>query len=131
MPSASTTLPPDPTSARACRRFLVGALEEWGADGFTDEAVLLLSELVTNAVLHAGTEIVVDVRLRTGGRGRVLRIEVRDGSPRLPAVRHYSMLSGTGRGMALVAGTARKWDAEALPSGGKRVWFELAEAADG
>jgi anti-sigma regulatory factor (Ser/Thr protein kinase) len=129
MPSASTTLPPDPTSARACRRFLVGALEDWDADEFADEAVLLLSELVTNAVLHAGTEIVVSVRLKAAARGgRVLRVEVRDGNPRLPAVRHYSMLSGTGRGLALVAGTARKWDAEALPSGGKRVWFELAVA---
>jgi anti-sigma regulatory factor (Ser/Thr protein kinase) len=131
MPSATTTLPPDPTSARACRRFLVGALEQWGADEFADDAVLLLSELVTNAVLHAGTEIVVAVRLKTAARGRVLRIEVRDGNPRLPAVRRYSMLSGTGRGLALVDGTARKWAAEALPSGGKRVWFELAGAGDG
>jgi hypothetical protein len=57
-------------------------------------------------------------------------VEVRDGSPRLPSVRHYSLVSGTGRGLALVAGTARKWAAEALPTGGKRVWFELA-AADG
>ncbi|MEA3075843.1 MAG: hypothetical protein QOF60_751 [Actinomycetota bacterium] len=131
MPTASTTFPPDPASARACRRFLVGALEEWDAGEFADDAVLLLSELVTNAVLHAGTEIRVYVRLKTAARhGRVLRVEVRDGSPRLPAVRHYSMLSGTGRGLAMVAGTARKWDAEALPSGGKRVWFELA-AVDG
>ena len=126
MPSASTTLPPEPTSSRACRRFLVAALEEWQADQFADDAVLLLSELVTNAVLHAGTEIEVHIELD----GDVLRVEVRDGDPRLPSVRRYSMLSGTGRGLALVAQTARAWDAEALPAGGKRVWFEL-DSSDG
>ena len=120
MRSAKTSLPPEPTSARACRRFLLSTLEEWDADEFADDAVLLLSELVTNAVLHAGTEIDVEVQLD----GDVLRIEVGDGDPRLPTVRHYSLLSGTGRGLALVAETARSWDVEALPSG-KRVWFEL------
>ena len=87
--------------------------------------MLLLSELVTNAVLHAGTEIEVEVQLD----GDILRVEVRDGDPRLPTVRHYSLLSGTGRGLALVAETARSWDVEPLPTG-KRVWFEL-EASGG
>ena len=122
MPTATTTFPPEPMSARACRRFLVATLEAWGATGFTDEAVLLLSELVTNAVLHAGTDIEVVVRLR----GDLLRIEVRDGDPRLPSVRHYSVLSGTGRGLALVAETAKDWSAEPRTDGpGKTVWFEL------
>ena len=125
MRTAKTTLPPEPTSARACRRFLLSTLEEWDADQFADDAVLLLSELVTNAVLHAGTEIEVTIQLDDD----VLRVEVRDGDPRLPTVRHYSLLSGTGRGLALVAQTARSWDVEPLPSG-KRVWFEL-EASSG
>jgi anti-sigma regulatory factor (Ser/Thr protein kinase) len=122
MRTASLVLPPDPASARACRRFLLARLEEWGIDAVADEAVLLLSELVTNAVLHAGTEIEVEVRLS----GKVLHVEVRDGSPTLPTTRRYSALSGTGRGLAMVATAARSWDAEALPTGGKRVWFELA-----
>jgi anti-sigma regulatory factor (Ser/Thr protein kinase) len=125
MRTATTTLPPEPTSARTCRQFLLATLDEWGADQFADEAVLLLSELVTNAVLHAGTEIEVEVRLE----GDVLRVEVGDGDPRLPSVRSYSVLSGTGRGLALVAGTATSWNAEAVP-GGKRVWFEL-ESSNG
>ena len=127
MRSATTSLPPDPTSARACRRFLLDTLDEWDADQFADDAVLLLSELVTNAVLHAGTDIDVQVQLDRD----ILRVEVRDGDPRIPSVRQYSLLSGTGRGLALVAGTAKTWDAEAVPeTGGKRVWFEL-ESADG
>ena len=121
MRTASTSLPPEPASARACRRFLVAALEEWRADQFTDEAVLLLSELVTNAVVHAGTQIQVTIQLD----GDVLRVEVRDDNPRIPRVKHFSMLSGTGRGLALVAGTAQHWDVEPLPEGGKKVWFEL------
>ena len=122
MRTASTSLPPDPTSARACRRFLLDTLDEWNADEFADEAVLLLSELVTNAVLHAGTDIEIDLRLERG----ILRVEVRDGDPRIPSVRQYSLLSGTGRGLALVAGTAKSWKAEPLPdTRGKRVWFEL------
>jgi anti-sigma regulatory factor (Ser/Thr protein kinase) len=124
MRTASTSLPPEPASARACRRFLVAALEEWGADQFADEAVLLLSELVTNAVVHAGTEIQVVITLD----GDVLRVEVRDDNPRIPKVKHFSMLSGTGRGLALVAGTAQQWDVERLPDGGKKVWFELHSA---
>ena len=104
----------------------MAALEEWSADQFADEAVLLLSELVTNAVVHAGTEIQVSVRLD----GDVLRVEVRDDDPRLPRVKHFSVLSGTGRGLAMVAGTARDWDVEPLPDGGKKVWFEL-QSADG
>lgn len=127
MRTATISLPPDPTSARACRQFLRDTLEEWDADQFADEALLLLSELVTNAVLHAGTEIDVEVQLERD----ILRVEVRDGDPRIPSVRQYSLLSGTGRGLALVAGTAKTWDAEPLPdAGGKRVWFEL-ESSNG
>ena len=126
MRTATISLPPEPVSARACRRFLLDTLDEWDADQFADEAVLLLSELVTNAVLHAGTEIDVELRLDRD----VLRVEVRDGDPRLPTVRQYSVLSGTGRGLALVAGTAKTWSAEPVPDGGKRVWFEL-ESSNG
>ncbi|MDQ3107794.1 MAG: ATP-binding protein, partial [Actinomycetota bacterium] len=63
MPSASTTLTPEPSSSRACRRFLTATLASWGADEFTDDGMLLSSELVTNAVLHAGTEIEVVLHL--------------------------------------------------------------------
>lgn len=124
MRTATTSLPPEPTSSRACRRFLATTLDEWGADQFADEALLLVSELVTNAILHAGTEI--DVTLRLDDDGRVLRVEVRDGNPRLPAVRRYSVLSGTGRGLALVDSTASSWAVEPARSlDGKTVWFEL------
>jgi anti-sigma regulatory factor (Ser/Thr protein kinase) len=124
MKSASKILPPEPTSARACRRFITTTLDEWGADAVADDAALLSSELVTNAVLHARTEIRVEILLDEG----VLRVEVHDLDPRLPSVRSYSVMSGTGRGLSLVEHTAESWSAEALPDGGKKVWFELREA---
>jgi anti-sigma regulatory factor (Ser/Thr protein kinase) len=101
---------------------VTATLEGWGADALVDDAVLLVSELVTNAVLHAGTDIEVALHLEGG----CLRVDVRDGDPRAPSVRHYSTLSGTGRGLALVDQLARRWSIDPSPDGtGKTVWFEL------
>jgi anti-sigma regulatory factor (Ser/Thr protein kinase) len=84
---------------------------------------LLLSELVTNAVVHAGTD--VEVRL-TSNEG-VLRVEVSDGNPRLPAARRPSALAGTGRGLHLVQALASSWGVVPV-AGGKMVWFEVGIA---
>jgi anti-sigma regulatory factor (Ser/Thr protein kinase) len=84
-------------------------------------AVLLVSELVTNAVRHAGSTLTVAVAI---GRAAV-RVEVRDRSPRLPALRESTGGDDEwGRGLVLVDALASRWGAERLPSG-KRVWFEL------
>lgn len=119
--------PADPSSAARARRFVEATLHTWSCDTLLDSAVLLVSELVSNAVLHAGTPIVVVLR-REEGR---LRAEVRDGSTRLPTAKHYSSLSGTGRGLLLLDRIADQWGAG--PDGtGKIVWFELdSSAADG
>jgi hypothetical protein len=108
------------------RRFTRETLEAWRLDDFVDTAVLLVSELVTNAVLHArsGVEVVVD-----GGPGRV-RVEVHDSSIVLPSRRHYGIQAGTGRGILLVEEMASGWGAETTESG-KVVWFELAPGARG
>jgi anti-sigma regulatory factor (Ser/Thr protein kinase) len=91
-----------------------------------DDAKLLVSELVTNALIHAGTVVHLQVELRDDA----LRVSVADeGSPggdvptdgELPDVR----LSVGGRGLAIVSVLAHRWGVEPLP-GGKRVWFELA-----
>jgi hypothetical protein len=102
------------------RRFVRDTLTTWGVDEHTDTAALLISELVTNAVLHArsGPEIVLLFE------GTVLRVEVHDASPVLPARRHYGLQAGTGRGIVLVEEMATQWGAEPTGSG-KVVWFEL------
>ena len=114
----------DTSSAAAARRFVRETLAGWDLDAHIDTAMLLISELVTNAVLHArcGPEVMLSAS------GGVLRVEVYDASPVLPARRHYGLHAGTGRGMVLVEEMAAEWGAE--PSaGGKVVWFELRPGA--
>ena len=113
-------LEPDPGSAALARRFTAETLGGWGADGLAETAVLLVSELVTNAVLHArsASELVVR-RVDTG-----IRVEVRDDSPAAPSPRSYSLDAGTGRGLLLVESLAARWGS--TPGNlGKSVWFEL------
>lgn len=81
--------------------------------------VLLVSELATNAVLHAHSGFTVRME-----QGEALRVEVDDDDPRLPQVRDYRVDSASGRGMRMVRALARASGAT-VTSGGKTVWFEL------
>jgi two-component sensor histidine kinase len=83
-------------------------------------AALLVTELVTNAVLHARTAIVLAVDCT---RGRVL-IRVADESTALPRHRTYGADASTGRGIALVEELATAWGVERSPRG-KEVWCEI------
>jgi len=123
---AHVVLPPEPASARRARQHVAALLEAEDADGLADVAGLLVSELVTNAVLHARSE--VEVRVSSGPTA--VRVEVVDGSARQVARRHFSPESATGRGMLLVEALATGWGVEPRVTGrrvtGKAVWFELA-----
>ena len=85
------------------------------------DAELLTSEVVTNALVHAGAPIHITARAVGAG----VRVEVADGSPHSPIVRHYGELAGTGRGLRLLDLLARWGVQETLT--GKAVWFELGE----
>jgi GAF domain-containing protein len=93
-------------------------------DGVPDEVVecaaLLTSELVTNAVLHAGTPLSVTLHLLSDR----IRVDVADGSPVLPALKDYSADAATGRGLTLFNTLASDWGVQPAP-GGKIVWFEV------
>jgi anti-sigma regulatory factor (Ser/Thr protein kinase) len=124
--SAGLELPADPTSAGKARRFVRDVLAEWGAAYLEEPAVLLTSELVTNALLHARTPMRLWLRRRAG----LVRIEVLDDSGVQPARRNYDEDASTGRGLALVDALAAEWGVEPA-NGGKAVWFTLAlEGAD-
>ncbi|HUS62264.1 MAG TPA: ATP-binding protein [Acidimicrobiales bacterium] len=113
-------LHPEPKSALAARRFVCEELS--ASDEETLEVVLLLtSEVVTNAILYAGSEIDLTVDLRRG----VVRIEVSDSSSRLPKERSIDLRSTSGRGLALVDALASSWGVERVPFDGKSVWFEV------
>jgi len=118
---AELSLGADARSPGVARRFLFTTLDSWGKAEYGDDGALLLSELVTNAALHAKTQIVVRIELRA----QSLRLAVSDNSPRQPALRHYSEQSTTGRGLALVSALARDWGVKAGGDGSKTVWAEL------
>lgn len=113
-------------SVGRARRMVAQAVLASGHEELVYVATLLVSEVVTNAVLHAGTDI--GVRCRPSRTG--VRVEVFDGSPLSPSVRHYDAVATTGRGLALVSALAASWGVD-CEDGGKTVWFELAEGDGG
>ena len=112
--------PSTPARAGQARRFVESVLEDGDLDHLAYPATMLVSELVANAVLHTGTgiEVVVCPELDR------VRVEVHDGSPQLPIRKHYSNMSGTGRGLLLVERMASEWGADRTADV-KGVWFEL------
>ncbi len=112
-------LPAAPASARAAREFLaatVGAVDEDG------RAALIATELVTNAVVHAGSPLRFGV---LAGRSW-LRLEVRDDHDALPEPQPASPDRTDGRGLALVDALADEWGVVTRPGGGKSVWARVA-----
>jgi hypothetical protein len=103
------------------RHFVTDTLAAWGRADLIDDAALIVSELATNAVLHARTDFTVTLsRLPEG----TIRLAVRDASMARPRPRRAGPLDGSGRGLGLVAAFATGWGAEFLPDG-KVVWAEL------
>jgi PAS domain S-box-containing protein len=127
---ASLALPPVPTSVRTGREAVARAAELWGLTAVAEVAVLLTSELVTNAIRHASGDLRLRVVRRPGG----LRVEVHDREagalPRLRAQAgdESDVLAEGGRGLQFVAGLATRWGVETLAAG-KLVWFELDTGA--
>ena len=98
--SAEVVLPPDPRSARAARAFTAARLDEAGcSDEEKASAALVVSELVTNAVLHAHTE--ATLRVQVHDDRIVLHLE--DGSPDLPEWRERSDWDVDGRGLSIMS----------------------------
>ena len=118
-------LDPDPSSASAARRAVEAALREQGAaEDLVDTATLLVSEVVTNAVLHAGTPLLV----RCAADPSSARIEVEDQSPVVPSALCHAEDATTGRGLCLVEALAAASGIE-LTGQSKVVWFVVGEAS--
>ena len=110
----------DPANVGRARRLLRTALEGVG-DTPVDAAELLLSEVVTNAFVHAGGVVKVHVRASPAG----VRVEVEDRSSHHPVRRWFAATAGTGRGLQLLDELADRWGSHPRSDGGKVVWFEL------
>jgi len=117
-------LAPTTASVPTARRFARAALSECTAD--VETVVLLVSEVVTNAVLHARS----DIRLVVEDRDDVARVEVHDGSPMLPRMHSFRRVAATGRGLRLLDTLAQAWGVEVTSEAGKVVWFEVGSADD-
>jgi CheY-like chemotaxis protein len=117
---AELTLEPSPESPAHARAFTQRVLRGWSCEPLIEDAQLIISELVTNAIRHAGSSATLWLRLST----RTLQITVADehrASPRpLPA----SLTRRHGRGLMVVAALAAAWGVEPH-HGGKAVWAEL------
>ncbi|MDP9182859.1 MAG: GAF domain-containing protein, partial [Actinomycetota bacterium] len=108
------------------RRFAVEALAGMPATVLGD-AELIVTELVTNAVLHGAPPVVLRLARDAGGA----KIEVQDQGPRPPLRIRDAGQAMTGRGLALVAALSRAWGTEQIESGGKVVWAELSAGEGG
>lgn len=118
--SVERRLTPEPASVAAGRAAVRELLREAGREDLVEAGTLLVSELVTNAMLHAGTHIDLTAHVDEGG----LRVEVSDGSRHLPVRRHYGANAGTGRGMMMLEQMVDGWGVY-RHSLGKTVWFHL------
>jgi DNA-binding NarL/FixJ family response regulator len=121
--TASTGLPADTQSAGEARRFVDEVLAQWDCQQLLDDVQLLVSELVTNAVVHARSDAQVAVRLLP----EVLRIEVVDRgevTTTTEAKPPTDVGAESGRGLFLVETLASSWGVERI-EGGKSVWFEV------
>jgi anti-sigma regulatory factor (Ser/Thr protein kinase) len=121
--SASAEFPADSSASPLARRALSGWLEDWQLDEeVVETAVLCLSELITNAVIHSGTSPRVTARLD----GERLLVAVQDRGHRGAARRteDHDPTDISGRGLLLVEALTTAWSAE-HSADGTTVWFEL------
>lgn len=115
----TASFPARPTSVSAARRFVTETLVEAGMTSMVDDARLLISELATNAIVHAGTDFTVTIHISAGH----LYVEVRDGDPTdLVVQRGPRARALSGRGLGIVGRLAESWGSR-VEDHGKVVWF--------
>ncbi|PBC65260.1 hypothetical protein BKI49_04020 [Streptomyces sp. Tue6028] len=129
---ASVTLPSDPASVSAARKFVADVLVEWGLpcdSEVADTVRLIVSELATNAVQHTfgqSPTFTVDVRLE---RDEQLRLGVTDSHPRFPKRLPAAVQQDNGRGMVIIrwltAECGGRLTVRPTREGGKTVSIEL------
>jgi anti-sigma regulatory factor (Ser/Thr protein kinase) len=114
-------LPPETRSSAAARQLVAEACLDWDCGIQLEAATLIASEMVTNALLHAGTSLELSVA-RCEDR---LRVAVGDGGVRRPHRQPMDTSRVTGRGMLLVAAFSKSWGVLPTADGGKVVWAVL------
>ncbi|MFI1655586.1 ATP-binding protein [Streptomyces sp. NPDC020472] len=114
-----------PESVPEARGLVRSALQTWGMERLAPEALVAVSELATNAVIHSGGSE-IEVRVCRTKPGRV-RVEVADSSNAAPRLADPQPNAESGRGLMLVNALADQWGTENSEAG-KRVWAEFSSA---
>ncbi|MEV8404188.1 ATP-binding SpoIIE family protein phosphatase [Streptomyces niveus] len=119
----------EPEQVADARRQLKALLHDWADEEQVDSAVLMISEMTTNVLVHTDGDAVL-IAEAAGERGkRRLRVEVADASDELPHKRRPGELASSGRGLVLMEMLADAWGVD--PRGeGKSIWFEIYEKGD-
>lgn len=123
--SRSARLEPVASSAGEARRLVREALAEVEESGAAYAAELAVSELVTNAILHAATAVDLSIEITPSS----VTVSMRDWHPRLPTQRHWGETATTGRGLGLVASLSDEYGVDPKSPSGKSVWFRLVRGA--
>ena len=123
VPVIRVDLPMRPTSAREARDRLAPLLSSWPNEAARDNAVLLLSEIVTNAVRHTEGETIL---ITVTTMDHHLRVEVHDDSASMPLPRPSDETGGLG--LYLIDHLSDRWGVDQHHGGGKTVWFEMRDS---
>jgi anti-sigma regulatory factor (Ser/Thr protein kinase) len=121
---ATHRLPATNQAPQDARALVAAQLDESLTPEQMQVALLLVSELVTNAVRHAESDV-IQVGVRTDGR---VRVSVTDESPETPRQQSPGLDEPGGRGLMIVDQLAQAWGVDPLPGDGKRIWFDVPDA---
>lgn len=126
MHRAKSSFDGEPSSVPAARRFVSEAMQAGGAVDYSWAVAQVVSELATNAVVHAATAFVVAVYIDDA----LVRVSVTDGKPFASALeRNFADDSTTGRGLRLVATLSSSWGVDTTDDT-KTVWCEMVRAEE-
>jgi anti-sigma regulatory factor (Ser/Thr protein kinase) len=127
--TALTVAQAEPERIAGARQQVRELLHDWSCPDQVDSAVLLVSEMLTNVLVHTDTDALLVVEMTGESGKRRMRIEVTDASDDLPHKRRPGELASSGRGLVLMDVLADAWGVD--PRGdGKSIWFELHEPSE-
>ncbi len=118
-------LPAAPASLATARGFARDALRRWNLIACSDDTLVVVNELVTNAIVHGSGPVTLTISLR----GRLLHIVVRDRSPVKPASASLNDERTSGRGLAIVEAMTTDWGYTKSATTGKDVWADIVAVA--
>ncbi|MHA5049635.1 ATP-binding SpoIIE family protein phosphatase [Streptomyces sp. SD15] len=126
--AALTVAQAEPERIAGARQQLRELLHDWACEDQRDSAVLLVSEMLTNVLVHTDADAQLVAEVTGGPDDRRMRVEVTDASDDLPHRRHPGELASSGRGLVIMELLAEAWGVD--PRGeGKSIWFEFYESS--